>query len=243
MSFLKTVLKCLGFYLLGVLTCAVVGLTGISYFAVDQLIKASAPDTRTAQKMPVAKASMMPSLETDNAFAPGAVNPNLKELKRIASLYNTELTAFDQLAAAVAQKKAPELCATLCNSSFLDKERLNSERSFYLATYYKQEGARALQDPVFRLKLQEIGFLSRLYPPSLRAIVTATEKPNGVSKWALALRLEYAAIKEFSRLALQREELQKDAEKISRLREWTHSCQKGVNKKQVISECHSDAAL
>ncbi|WP_374077831.1 hypothetical protein [Bdellovibrio bacteriovorus] len=245
MKFVKSVLKYLGFFLLGVFVCAVVGLTGVSYYAIDQLVKATAPEGKSTKKMPVAKASVMPSLE-DSVKDPEAPNPNLKELTRIGYNYDAEFAIFDKLAEDVSKRSLPEICTTLCNPSYLDRERLSTERSAYLASYYKQEGTRALQDPVFRMKLEEIGFLSRLFPPSLRFVLKQIDLANRqnkeVDKFGLAVHLEFAVLKEISSITARMDSMKQDTEKLKLLREFMRSCEQGTPRKKVISECHSQIA-
>lgn len=245
MKFVKSVLKYLGFFLLGVFVCAVVGLTGISYYAIDQLTKATAPEGKPAKKMPVAKASMMPSLD-ENTKDPEAPNPNLKELTRIGYSYDAEFAIFDKLTEEVSQKSLPEICSTLCNPSYMDRERLSTERSAYLASYYKQEGTRALQDPVFRMKLEEIGFLSRLFPPSLRFVLKqidlANKQKKEVDKFGLAVHLEFAVLKEISRMTAHLDSMKQDTEKLKLLREFARSCERGTPRKKIIADCQSQIA-
>ncbi|WII73556.1 hypothetical protein QJS83_06680 [Bdellovibrio sp. 22V] len=240
MRFLKGLLKCIGFFILGVVTCALVGLTAVSYYAVDQLTKASASEEKTAKRPPVAKASVLPSLPT-GPESHTEVNPNLKELVRIGKSYDEELNLFDELAEKIAQKSVPDLCHTLCNPSYLDRERLANERTAYLVSYYKQEGTRALQDPLFRMKLEEVGFISRLYPPSLRKIMVQIEEAKS-AKFKLALQLETAVVKEIYHFTFRFDQMKQDAEKLKTLRELIRSCQRGIPRKNVISECHSQIA-
>lgn len=242
MKFVQSVLKYLGFFFMGVIVCAIVGLTGISYYAIDQLTKATAPEAKPTKKMPIAKASMMPQLE-ERSKDPEAPNPNLKELANIGFSYDAEFAIFDKLADEISKKSLPEICATLCNPSYLDRERLSTERSAYLAAYYKQEGTRALQDPDFRMKLEEIAFLSRLFPPSFRFILKqidlAHQKGKEVDKFALAVHLEISVIKEISSLTTRLESMKQEAEKLKVLRELVRSCERGLPRKKLIADCES----
>ncbi|MEK2644331.1 hypothetical protein [Bdellovibrio sp. BCCA] len=245
MKFAKSVLKYFGFFLLGVVVCAIVGLTGISYYAIDQLVKAQAPEAKPAKKMPVAKASMLPSLE-ETAKDPETVNPNLKEVTRIGYNYTAEFAIFDRLAEDISKRSLPEICSTLCNPSNLDRERMRTERSAYLASYYKQEGTRALQDPVFRIKLEEIDFLSRLFPPSLRFVLKqielAQKQGKEVDKFGLAVHLEFAVLKEISSMSARFDSMKQDTEKLKVLRELVHSCERGTPRKKIFADCHSQIA-
>lgn len=220
MKLIKSTFKYLGFFLLGAFFCTVVGLTGISYYTVEQLSKAVAPD-------------LEPS-----------VNPNLKDLTRIGVTYVNELGQFDLLATEISKKPQPDLCKTLCNPTRMDRERLDNEKTFYLAHYYKQEGARALEDPLFRLKLEEIGFLSELFPASLRNVLAQIDHSTKKSqpepnKLVLALKLEMAVLKEISAFSLRWDSLKQDTQKLKWVRELVRSCERGAPRNKVISECRS----
>lgn len=235
----------LGFYLLGIIVCAVCGLTALSYYAVDQVAKAVAPETSSkhgsSKKMPVAKASLLPSIEGGFALSTEA-NPNLKDLTRIARNYSQELDLFDQMMSEISKHSMPALCSTLCNPTALDRERLKNERSEYLASYYKSTGARALKDPQFRIKLLEIGVLSEIYPPAFRSLLEQINKEQSPSL-GLALQLEAALLVQGSDLLIHLKDLKTEAAHLKSLRELVRSCQQGVPAKKILSDCQSQIAL
>ncbi|KHD89813.1 MAG: hypothetical protein OM95_01750 [Bdellovibrio sp. ArHS] len=246
MRFVKRLLKYVLFFVLGAITCALMSITALSYFAIDQLSKATAPATKPVKKMPVAKATMLPNLP----LAPGEkgtdqeVNPNLRELTHIGHTYVHELNLFDELAATLAQKNLPEICSVLCNPTFMDRELLTNERTNYLVRFYQQEGARAHSDPVFRMKLEEIGILSELFPVSFRKVLVQIHEAKAESttdKLALAVQLQTAVVREISSLNDRIDDAKRGNERLKILRELTRSCEKGLkSRKQVVSECHSE---
>ena len=239
--FVKSTLKYFLFFILGIIVTALVAVTGISYYAVDQLSKATQEEPALAgkkKKKVVDENSDVPSVKA------AAVNPNIKEVVKITLTYDQEFQVFDQLAQEVRQKSVPNICTTLCNPIHLDEERLKTERSTYLADYYKQEGGRALQDPLFLLKLEEIGYLSRLFPPSLRDILKQIDHlkltPNDeTQKWILATKTQAAVFRELSTFYSLQDKLVKDADRIKQLRGLLRKCQAGDNPKKIIAECQA----
>lgn len=211
MKFIFTTVKYITFFLLGALTCFVLGTSAVSYIAIEEIATSE--------------------------------NPNIKDLSRIAGSYVEELNKFDALTADLSGKNIPAICSTLCNASFMDKHRLREERTHYLVAYYKQQGPRALQDPAFLLTLDEIGFISRLFPRSLRDLLLEIEQlkqsPNESQKILLALKAETAALTEIASLGFDLDELKKSSQRLKSLRELSRSCQRGMPRKQVISECNS----
>ncbi|KYG63393.1 hypothetical protein AZI85_05005 [Bdellovibrio bacteriovorus] len=248
MRFVKRLLKYVLFFVLGAITCALLSVTALSYLAIDQLSKATRPEPlKSSKKMPVAKATMMPTLPLDGEGKNTDVNPNLRELTHIGHNYVTELNLFDELASSIAQKNMPEICSVLCNPSYMDRERLTNERTQYLVHYYKNEGARAFTDPIFRVKLEEVGLLSALFPVSFRNVLSQIEAANAettTQKLALAVQLQTAVLKEATSFSDRIETAKQDNEKLKILRELTRSCERGLkSRKQVISECHSELGI
>ncbi|WP_373998944.1 hypothetical protein [Bdellovibrio bacteriovorus] len=248
MRFVKRLLKYVLFFVLGAITCALLSVTALSYLAIDQLSKATRPEPlKSSKKMPVAKATMMPTLPLDGESKNTDVNPNLRELTHIGHNYVAELNLFDELASSVAQKNMPEICSVLCNPSYMDRERLTNERTQYLVHYYKNEGSRAFTDPIFRVKLEEVGLLSALFPVSFRNVLSQIEAAHAettTQKLALAVQLQSAVIKEATSFSDRIETAKQDNEKLKILRELTRSCERGLkSRKQVISECHSELGI
>lgn len=228
MKFLKSLFKYLGFFLLGVLFSAVAGFTALSYFAVDQLSQAFEPNAT-------------PTV-TENSLIP-PINPNLKEVILIGANYVEELDLFDQLNAEIAKKSKPEICSILCKPIGMDRERLSVERTSYLATYYKYTGIHALEDPLFRLRMEEIGFLAQLFPDSLRSIlrqVVQTKKQIQAepSKFGLALQLQWALFKEISSMFVRWEDMKAQTAQLNKYRELIHSCERGASPKKVLADCN-----
>ncbi|WP_415063119.1 hypothetical protein [Bdellovibrio sp.] len=245
MKLVKSIFKYLGFFLFGAFFCAVVGLTGISYYTIEQLTKAVTPEPPVGKKTSAVKATKtLSSSEDSKTRTDDAVNPNLKDLTRIGVNYVEELGQFDQLATELSLKSMPSLCTTLCNPIRMDRERLSNERTSYLTAYYKQEGARALEDPLFRLRLEEIGFLSELFPASLRSVLaqieqTAKNSEQKTNKMTLAIKLELAVLKEISSFGLRWDALKQDTHKLKLVRDLVRSCERGTPRNKVISECRS----
>lgn len=161
-------------------------------------------------------------------------NPNLQELTSIGYEYVKELNAFDQLSQEVSQKALPPSCSVVCAPSQLDAEQIKSERSFYLQKYFANDKIRALKDPQFRLKLKEVAFLSELFPPPFRKIITQlktkseTEVQSSTSKFILALQLEAAIFVELTQIQSRFRSLQEEKRAIDTYRELIASCRKGL---------------
>lgn len=248
MRILKSILKYSAFFLLGVFTCALVGTTAISYYAISELTRPVAVEVKGKKPYPSAKASLTPSLagstEGPEAAASTPLNVNAKEVAKIAHTTMLELNKFDALMTELARKPLPPLCSTLCDPSYMDRERLSAERTDYLISYYKQEGSRALQDPAFRMQIAGLSFISRIFSKSLRSVLTdidiAAKNPEvAENKLWMALRIETLALKEMTRLAMQSDVLKREATQLDKLRELHRSCNKGVARKQIVSECNS----
>lgn len=245
MKLIKDLLFFLTIFIVSTFLCAVVAMTALSYYAVNELAKATAPDpqSKPGKKLPSVKASMVPT--TPDFSVQDAADPNLKSLVKIGSDYRTELTIFDQLFNQIAQKQYPEFCSVLCNPTSLDKERLKQERSPYLAEFYKEHGLRALEDPIFRMKLAEVDFISRLFPHSLRDILGDIQGLHDRSKESrsrllLAIRLEAAVIAEMSALTLRLDSMKGEADKFRDIRALIQSCQKGtMTHKSVRNQCEA----
>lgn len=237
--FLSSTFKYLGYFLLGAVVAAFSSMTAVSYYAVDQVHRASI--VRPESKMPIAKASFLPEMSETK---PGSeeVNPNLRELTRMAKTYSQEFNTFDQLLANIDSKEQPALCSTLCNPVSLSKDRLQADGAKYLLAYYKEQGPRALQDPLFRIVVKETRLLTDVFSADLRQIFGHIQRPDlsVTDKLMLAIQLEAAAISKARHFALTWDETKKQIQNRKPLREIYKACQMGLRpKKQVLAECES----
>lgn len=231
--------KYLGYFVLGMVVALFVGATAVSYYAIDQVHKAAI--AKPEAHLGVTKASLLPSIP-DIPAASEEVNPNLRELTRLAKNYANEFNLFDQLTNATKIKPKPELCTVLCNPVALSKERLQLEGAKYLVAYYKEQGPRAFQDPLFRIVTKETELLAQVYSPRLREVVLNLNRPvlSGTDKLMLAVQAEAAVLIEATQMAVAWEQIQNQIQNRKPLRELFRSCQMGLKpKKQVISECES----
>ncbi|UOE99798.1 hypothetical protein [Bdellovibrio reynosensis] len=231
--------KYTGFFVFGAVAATFIGLLAVSYYGVDQVHKASI--SKPELPLSTAKASLLPSvpeLPTDK----NEVNPNLRELTRLAKNYASEFNLFDQLTDATKFKPKPELCSVLCNPVALSKERLQLEGANYLAAYYKEQGTRAFQDPLFRIVTKETELLAQVYAPRLREVVLNLNRPvlSATDKLMLAMQAEAAVLIEATQIAMAWDEIQNQIQNRKPLRELFRSCQMGLKpKKQVFAECES----
>lgn len=244
MKFGYRLLKYLGFFLLGIFSCLLLGFTVVSYYSIEQLAKAMAPEVKSPLKISAAKNSNPQNIE-ESKKGESPINPNLKELTHISINYVDELNLLDALAQEISQKSPPEICSTLCNPTAMDHEKLREERSAYLVSYYKQQGVRALEDPLFRLRLKEIGFISNLFPVSFRSLLnqiqgaTQTGDIDTSGKLNLAVKLQTAFANELVSFYFHRQELIQNKEQLKTLRDLIRSCQKGTSRNQVVLACRT----
>lgn len=237
----KSTFKYLFFFILGVIVTALVVATGLSYYAVDQLSKATLPDPAPTKNKKKEKKSQP---EDEQVLRKNLeVNPNVKEVVKISLTYEQELALVDRLVKDVQRHKVPDICTTLCNPVHLDLERLKEERSEYLSNYYQQQGRRALEDPMFLLKLEEMGFLSRMFPPSLRDLLRQINQlnlqpDNEKQKWLLAAQGQVTVYREIANLYSVKDSFSKDEKRIQKLRSLIKRCQQGDSPKKILSECH-----
>jgi hypothetical protein len=235
MKSVKTIAIFLVIFAVSLVLCAIIGLTGLSYLAVDEVVKATAAE-------PLKKKISIEAAESA-IYDPEAADPNLRSLLAIGRDYQKEFTVFDQMLVDITKKKVPSFCTIVCNPSFLDNERLKTERSHYLKEYYRNQGQHALLDPMFRLKLEEIGFLSSLFPVPLRNLLSEIEQHNQPgtpeqSRLALAVKLEMSVLKEAKSLATKIESIKAEADKLEAVRRLIKSCQEGtLSAKAVRAQC------
>ncbi|XGC81446.1 hypothetical protein ACES2L_02975 [Bdellovibrio bacteriovorus] len=236
-NFTFAIIKYLGYFVLGMIAAFFIGATAVSYYAIDQVHKASI--TKPEVKLAVNKASMLPAIP-QIPEASEEVNPNLRELTRLAKNYATEFNLFDQLTNATKFKSKPELCTILCNPVALSKERLQLEGAKYLAAYYKEQGPRAFQDPLFRIVTNETELLAQVYSPRLREVVLNLNRPvlTVTDKLMLAVQAEAAVLIEATQIAMAKDQIQNQIQNRKPLRELFRSCQMGLKaKRQVVAEC------
>ena len=249
MKLAKGVLFFIGIFAVSLILCAAVGLTGLSYYAVNEMVKATGPESpkKTSEKIHTVKAAIVsaPSEFADQDTDPAAGDPNLRSLVTIGSSYKAEFAVFDQMLAEIAKKKSPEFCHIICNPSYLDQERLKEERSHYLKAYYKEHGMRALEDPGFRMKLAEIHFLSGLFPHSFRELLSEIESLHGPnsseqSRLSLAVKLEMSVLREMPSMSFKLQSMKAEADKLANIRGLVKSCQQGtLSPKAVRTQCET----
>lgn len=256
MRFLKGTLKYLAFFVLGVITCAIVGLTTVAYLGISYLT--TPPETEvlpamqssSGAKVPSsAKATLIPTPHIQIPRAPDLLPPssheNLRKASRTTSEVNKVMDQIDSLVAELERKHLPPLCPSLCDNSALNIDRLRDEGIDYLKNYYASEGARALQDPAFRLKVDELHRLARLMPQDLRRLlaeINALSEAGTVStsqKLMFAAKAEVVVIKEILSMAGRIETLKQEHEKMKLVRDLRKSCHKGRPTRELISECDS----
>lgn len=254
MRFLKGVLKYLGFFILGAITCAIVGLTTIAYLGISYLTTPPETEVSSQQtsrhKIPSsAKATLIPTPQIQAPQAPDLLprssHENLRKASRTTSEVNKVMDQIDALVAEIEKKPLPPLCPSLCDHSALNIDRLRDEGIDYLKNYHATEGTRALQDPAFRLKVDELHRLARLMPQDLRQLlaqINALSEAGPVStsqKLLFAAKAEVVVIKEMISMAGRIETLKKEHEKMKLVRDLRKSCHKGRSTRELISECDS----
>lgn len=232
----KGTVKYLTIFFLGAVLTALLGLAGLSYYAIDQLTKASLPESKPDSKKTIKAALELPPDEK------AKTNPNLRKLIDISFNYDREFATFEELRTKLAKTKVPSFCDRICDPIHIDSERLRTERTEYLAQYYAQEGSRALQDPLFLLKLEEMDFLSNLFPSSMREILRELKHADSLSqsesqKWVLAAKTQFAALQEIASFYSRKEQISQQADKIDLLRGLLRKCQQGADRKEIIREC------
>lgn len=219
MKFVKILLKIIATLLLAGVFTLFVSVTAASYYAVKTLTKIpqDAPD----------------------------VDHNLKELTRIGQNYILEIEQYEDISKDIEkQKKTPPLCATLCNGSSLDQERFLNERTNYLRNFYNTQKSQALQDPQFRIKLEEMTFISKVFPNSVRTFLTeALDEESAAEKnqWRLTFHLERLLFQEAANIKTNIAAFKNDSRKLDVLKGLAQSCHMGTTpKKVVLQECEKE---
>jgi hypothetical protein len=180
----------------------------------------------------------------DDAVVRTSTEYNLQEVSSVASEYSDEIESFEGLVHEIAGKKMPTLCSTVCNPSTLDQDKLRELRMDYLDAFYRAQGSHAFADPIFRLKLEELSFISKAFPKPLRVVLQEIDDVRELpvekqQKWKLALHLEGAVFAEMSTFRTRYRELRTDSRRIKRLRAIIQECRLTPNQKKIISECQS----
>lgn len=166
---------------------------------------------------------------------------NLRELLLIGAQYKTDFEEFQNLQTSLAKKKMLPLCEVLCNESFFEPERHLKERTKYLMKFYQDQGSRALNDPHFRLSLQETVLLSKLLTPSVLNVIfdlnalSASASHDVFHKLRLSLKLQKAGFSEMIHLYRNphTQALWKRLQEIKALRnQCSHQ-----SKKIILEEC------
>ncbi|UXR65043.1 hypothetical protein EZJ49_02110 [Bdellovibrio bacteriovorus] len=253
MRFLRSALKYFAFFVLGLVTCAFVGVGAVTYYAVDYLTQNPSAPPVQKKPYPIAKASLTPELKTPAAPAPGDFIPESSK-ENFRSAFNTSRSFMknsEQISHLIKQlEKAPlpPLCPSLCDTSAMDKEQLKTDRVVYLEQYLRSEGTRALQDPEFRLLMDNIGRIYHLIQPAQKILKkidrlkAQQEKPEGASttdKLLITAEIQGTLLSEFYGFVNHVEQVKAEDSKMKLIRDLRRACHKGKPVKQLISECDS----
>jgi hypothetical protein len=132
----------------------------------------------------------------------------------------------------------------LCKPSSFNGERLKLERTDYLVDFYRQLGRRSLEDPVFRLKLEEMSSLARLFPRSLREVLAQIEQirqnqPQAPSQWALSIEFAVVMTKQIFSIANRMDSFKEEVQSFKEVRDLIQRCEQGAPHKEVLAHCQS----
>lgn len=218
LKFLKRLIKYFAFFCLGVVACFIAGFTVASNYAIEHITHLH-----------------------DQKGTEDYINPNLIEISHIGNKYIEELDLFEKMSLKISTGSMPEFCPILCNSVYMDRERLKDEKTAYILEYFNSQGNRAFNDPLFRLKLKELNFVSQIFTVPLRSLFndlkTLGPINNFSDKFIVTVQFETVVAKELLSLYWQRHSLKKELEQIKLLRKLLHSCQQGYPVKKIVSEC------
>ncbi|UYL09087.1 hypothetical protein B9G69_000665 [Bdellovibrio sp. SKB1291214] len=170
-------------------------------------------------------------------------NHNLHEVMKIGEGYIDELQSFEGLQKMLQNKKMPPFCKTICNPSSLNQDMLLTERTQYLTQFYKATGPQALQDPLFRFKLEQMGSVAKAVPDSVRGVIKDVLDKDGIkskNKVLLALKVETTLLTELPTLSERLESFKADSERLDLARTWIKACQSGANSKKIMTECQAE---
>nr|BFD58476.1 hypothetical protein CKG001_05830 [Bdellovibrio sp. CKG001] len=253
MRFLRSSLKYFAFFVLGLLTCAFVGLGAITYYAVDYLTQNPSAPLTQKKPYPVAKASLTPEIKTSKTSTADDLIPESSK-ENFRSAFNTSRSFLEtsaqmsRLLGKLDKLSMPPLCPSLCDASAMDKEQLKADGVAYLERYLRTEGTRAIQDPEFRLLTDNIGRIYHLIAPAQKIMAkidrlkAQQEKPDGASttdKLLITAEIQGIIISDFYSFANHVERLKEDGGKMKLIRDLRRACHKGKSVKQLISECDS----
>lgn len=255
MRFLRSALKYFAFFVLGLVTCAFVGVGAVTYYAVDYLTQNPSASPVQNKPYPVARASLAPELKTSDtpAAATSEIIPASSK-ENFRSAFNTSRSFMETSAqmSSLMQKlekvSMPPLCPSLCDASAMDQEQLKTDRVAYLEKYLHSEGTRALQDPEFRLLTDDIGRIYHLVQPAQKILKkidrlkAQQEKPEGASatdKLLITAEIQGTLLSEFYGFVNHVEQMKVEDGKMKLIRDLRRTCHKGMPVKQLISECDS----
>jgi hypothetical protein len=217
MKIAKTSLKYLALVIVGICIAVVVVTVGASYVVIKELTQNQEPQHQ---------------------------DPNLNDLLKIGHNYSSEFAVFENLLGNIVQKPVPEFCSVLCKPSSFNGERLKLERTDYLVDFYRQLGRRSLEDPVFRLKLEEMSSLARLFPRSLREVLAQIEQirqnqPQAPSQWALSIEFAVVMTKQIFSIANRMDSFKEEVQSFKEVRDLIQRCEQGAPHKEVLAHCQS----
>lgn len=223
--------------------------TMFTYVGVEVLMRSSSPPGEVP--LPITVASLNSPLSFFDRLPLGSLNYNLQEASRLINNGLQELQEFDRLrqeisANQTANKVIPPICSVVCNSSFVDSVRFKDEKVSYLGQYFKSEKA-ALQDPLFRLRVQELSAMSDFLPADIRTLTQEiAQTPQDASFWkklGFAIKLEALALRDLPLIQDKVGRLKSELSKSRQYRGWVSSCQKGLKSpSQIKKDCEENFA-
>lgn len=218
LKFFNRLFKYFIFFCLGIIVCFVAGFTVVSDYAIEHI-----------------------SHLNDQKGVEELINPNLIEISHIGNRYIEELDLFEKLSLNISTRSMPEFCSIICNPVSMDRETLKEQRTSYVIQYFKAQGSRAFSDPLFRLKLKELSFVSHIFTAPLRSLFNEIKNKGPLNsfseKFMVTAKFEITVAKELVSLYSQKHSLQKELEQIKLFRKLMHSCQQGYPVKKIILEC------
>ncbi|HWU43939.1 MAG TPA: hypothetical protein VN132_10895 [Bdellovibrio sp.] len=221
MTLLKVFLKMIAVILLAGACAGVILLSAFSFWTVSTLSKAS-----------------QAKISKERNF-----DPNVQELARLSEAYIEELQSFTELSQELAKKKMPPFCSSLCKESSFELEKFSADRANYLKDFYHVHKAQALNDPQFRLKIEELSVLNKVFPKDLREWLDEIfDNSDSDKRLARAFHFEVLLVKNLFVLPKRWHELQKENQKLQVLRDLMKACQSENDSdekldKKLIEEC------
>jgi hypothetical protein len=173
--------------------------------------------------------------------APKNSDHNLAAVLKIGEGYIQELNTFDSMYKGFQNKQMPPLCSTICNPVAINQSQLIEERTPYLESYYKNNGAKSFKDPLFRFKLEQMSLVSKVVPMPLREVVTDILKDHSEqNKILLALRLETSVLSTLPSLSERLQIYREESNRLTLVRAWMKACQVSGNIKKISQECRTE---